>query len=125
MTSVSDIPVTAAHLSCFVHGCDKSKMPAEPDCSVKLDTAGRNRELQAYLMSLDDIESNEDEQDRLFTEFTINTVYASYAAAQSRVRQYTQLLALLRREEDEWARKVEKASNILPDYKPKWILQAS
>jgi hypothetical protein len=50
MTSVSDIPVTAAHLSCFVHGCDKSKMPAEPDCSVKLDTAGRNRELQAYLV---------------------------------------------------------------------------
>ncbi|KAG1766257.1 CHAT domain-containing protein [Suillus occidentalis] len=105
-------------------------MPVEPDCSSKLETAGRNRELQAYLltepqalsgvhkMALDDIESNEDDQDRLFTEYTINTVHASYAAAQSRVRQYTQLLALLRREEDEWARKVEKANNILPHYKP-------
>ncbi|KAG1800865.1 uncharacterized protein HD556DRAFT_1304852 [Suillus plorans] len=123
MSTLSDIPVTTRHLSCFVHGCDKSSMPAEPDCSSKLDTAGRNRELQAYLMGLDDVDLNEDGQDRLFTEFTINTVYASYAAAQSRVRQYTQLLVLLKREEDEWARKVEKASNILPDYKPKWVLQ--
>lgn len=75
-------------------------------------------------MALDDIESNEDDQDRLFTEYAINTVHASYAAAQSRVRQYTQLLTLLRREEDEWARKVEKANNIMPHYKPKWVLQA-
>ncbi|KAG1767291.1 hypothetical protein EV702DRAFT_1203769 [Suillus placidus] len=93
-------------------------MPAEPDCSVKLQTAGRNQELQAYLMALDDVDSNEDGQDRLFTEFTINTVHTSYAAVQSRVRQYTQLLTLLRHEEDEWAQKVEKANNILPDYKP-------
>ncbi|KAG1905075.1 uncharacterized protein F5891DRAFT_976635 [Suillus fuscotomentosus] len=93
-------------------------MPAEPDCSSKLQMAGHNRELQAHLMSLDDIELNEDDQDRLFTEYTINTVHASYAAAQSRVQQYTQLLTLLRCKEDEWARKVEKAKNILPHYKP-------
>ncbi|KAG1807648.1 uncharacterized protein BJ212DRAFT_1303365 [Suillus subaureus] len=70
-----------------------------------------------YKMALDDIESNEDDQDKLFTEYTINTVHACYATAQSRVCQYTQLLTLLRHEEDEWAQKVEQANNILPHYK--------
>lgn len=75
-------------------------------------------------MSLDDIDLGDEAQDRLFTQYTINTVYASYSAAQHRVRQYTHLLELLRREVDEWAMKVEKASHIMPDYKPVWLLQS-
>jgi hypothetical protein len=75
-------------------------------------------------MSLDEIDLNDEAQDKLFTQYTINTVYASYSAAQHRVHQYTQLLELLRREVDEWDMKVEKASHIMPDYKPVWLLQA-
>ncbi|KAG1801444.1 uncharacterized protein HD556DRAFT_1438471 [Suillus plorans] len=88
----------------------------------KIQMAGRNRELQTYLMSLDDIDLGDEAQDKLFTQYTINTVYASYSAAQHRVRQYTHLLELLQREVDEWAMKVEKASHIMPDYKPVWLL---
>lgn len=75
-------------------------------------------------MSLDEIDLHDDAHDKLFTQYTINTVYASYSAAQHRVRQYTLLLDLLRREVEEWALKVEKANNIMPDYKPVWLLQS-
>ncbi|KAG1721376.1 hypothetical protein EDB19DRAFT_1835526 [Suillus lakei] len=49
-------------------------------------------------------------------------VISSYLTAQNRVHQYTQLLKLLRREEDEWAEKVLKGcradyitQNLRPD----------
>jgi hypothetical protein len=69
-------------------------------------------------MSLDGIAMSQDEQDMLFTQYTVDTVIASYVAAQHRVRQYTQLLKLLRREEDEWAEKILKARYVMPDYQP-------
>jgi hypothetical protein len=50
-------------------------------------------------MDLDGIDLAEDEEDRLFVQLSVDTVYASYAAAQNRVCQYTQLLMLLKREE--------------------------
>lgn len=112
----------------------------EPSHLSNMETVGRNREIQTYLvrgfpcfvqlralsrvckLSLDDIEPNDEDQDKLFTQYTINTVYASYAAAQHRLRQYSQLMTLLQREVDEWAAKVEKASDIMPEYKPVWLL---
>ena len=46
-------------------------------------------------MSLEEVDQEDDEEDRLFrVQYTIDTVYASYAAAEIRVRQYTQLLHL-------------------------------
>lgn len=71
-------------------------------------------------MALDGIDLEEDEEDRLFTQLTVDTVFASHAAAKKRVRQYTQLLRLLRREEVLWAERVEKARFALPGYKPQW-----
>jgi hypothetical protein len=71
-------------------------------------------------MALDGIDLEEDEEDRLFTQLSVDTVYASYAAAQNRVRQYSQLLRLLKREEDLWAQRVEKARYVLPGYKSRW-----
>jgi hypothetical protein len=71
-------------------------------------------------MVLDGIDLEENDEDRLFTQLSIDTVFASYAAAQKRVRRYTQLLRLLKWEEDLWAQRVEKARYVMPGYKSSW-----
>jgi hypothetical protein len=72
-------------------------------------------------MALDGIDLEEDDEDRLFTQLSVDTVFASYAAAQNRVRQYTQLLRLLKREETLWAQRVERARYVMPPgYKSLW-----
>lgn len=70
-------------------------------------------------MSFDEVDIEEDDQaNELFTRYAIDTVYASFAAADNRVRQYTQLLQILQRERDDWAMKIEKARNVMPEYRP-------
>jgi hypothetical protein len=71
-------------------------------------------------MDVDGIDLAEDDEDRLYVQLSLDTVYASYAAAQTRVRQYTQMLTLLKREEELWAQKAERARLVLPEYKSKW-----
>ncbi|KAG1770766.1 hypothetical protein EDD22DRAFT_843114 [Suillus occidentalis] len=88
---------------------------------ASLQNAGRKHEVQALLMALDGIDLDDDDQDLLFIQYSLDTVYASYAAAQNRVRQYTQLLTLLKREEDMWAERVEKAKYVLPEYRSRWV----
>jgi hypothetical protein len=56
---------------------------------------------------------------------SVDNVYANYAAAQNRVRQYTQLLTLLKRGEALWAQRVEKAKFVMPEYKSRWDFQES
>lgn len=74
-------------------------------------------------MTLDEIDiQGAEEQTQIFTRHTIDAVYASYATAQHRVRQYTQLAKIYQREADDWAVKIEKASHIMPDYTPAWGL---
>jgi hypothetical protein len=53
-----------------------------------------------------------------FTKHTIDTIFSSYAAVQNRLRHHSQVLLMLQREADEWARKVELAAVLLPEYKP-------
>ncbi|KAG2130508.1 hypothetical protein BD769DRAFT_1666804 [Suillus cothurnatus] len=89
-----------------------------PSNFVNIEADGRRREKQSYVMSLDGIDVEDDDQDRLFTKFSIDTVYSSYLASRYRVRQYTQLLMLLKREEDAWAQRVKHASRLMPDYIP-------
>lgn len=72
-------------------------------------------------MELDGIDLEDDDQDMLFYQLSVDTVYASYAAAQNRVCQYTQLLIPLKREEKLWAQRVEKARYVLPEYKSRWL----
>jgi hypothetical protein len=69
-------------------------------------------------MSLDGINMEDDEQDVLFAKYSVDSVYLSYMAARNRVRQYTQLLALLKREEHAWLQRVQKAKYAVPGYKP-------
>jgi hypothetical protein len=69
-------------------------------------------------MSLDGIDMEDDEQDVLFAKYSVDSVYLSYMAARNRVRQYTQLLTLLKREESAWLQRVEKAKYVVPGYKP-------
>jgi hypothetical protein len=77
-------------------------------------------------MTLDEIDiEGDEEQTKAFTRFTIDAVCASYAAAQHRVRQYTQLAKIYQREADDWAVKLEKAGHIMPDYKPAWWMACS
>jgi len=73
-------------------------------------------------MELDGIDLEEDEHDRMFIQLSVDTVYASHAAAHNRVIQYTKLLMLLKREEELWAQRVEKARLVLPEYKSRWLL---
>ncbi|KAG1751986.1 hypothetical protein EDD22DRAFT_957688 [Suillus occidentalis] len=108
-------------LATFQHGLNGS-IAVDDRCSSKIEIAGNNRRLQADVMSLDEVDTDPD-HNKQFLIYTINAVYASYAAAQHRVRQYSQLLTILKREEDEWAGKVEQASDMMPDYKPTWLLQ--
>jgi hypothetical protein len=66
-------------------------------------------------LSLDGIDTNDDEQDKLFTMYSIDTVHSSYLAAMSRVRQYTQFVALLKRDEDAWAQRLQEAGYVVMD----------
>ncbi|KAG1883547.1 uncharacterized protein F5891DRAFT_1203244 [Suillus fuscotomentosus] len=91
-----------------------------PNNQANVLAAERKQELQSFLMTLDGIDLEEDEEDRFFTQLTVDTVFASHAAAKNCVRQYTQLLRLLRREEVLWAERVAKAQFALPGYKPRW-----
>ncbi|KAG1798708.1 hypothetical protein EV424DRAFT_1546229 [Suillus variegatus] len=83
-----------------------------------IENTERKREKQTYMMALDGIDVEDDEQDTIFTKLSIDSVYSSYLAARTRVRQYTQLLLLLKHEEDAWAQRVTKASCLMPEYKP-------
>lgn len=71
-------------------------------------------------LALNGINTWDDDQD-LFIQLSVDTVHASYAAAKNRVLQYTQLLSLLKHEEELWAQRVEKAKGALPEYKPRWM----
>ncbi|KAG1893759.1 uncharacterized protein F5891DRAFT_985577 [Suillus fuscotomentosus] len=68
-------------------------------------------------VSLDEIQGQVDEQDVLLAN-TIHMVFANYAAAQCRVRQYTHFLMILRREEDTWLQRFQKACSVMPGYEP-------
>ncbi|KAG2109694.1 uncharacterized protein F5147DRAFT_652284 [Suillus discolor] len=68
-------------------------------------------------VSLDEIEGQVDEQDVLLVN-TVHTVFANYAAAQCRVRQYTHFLTILKREEDAWLQRFQKACSVMLGYEP-------
>ncbi|KIK48244.1 hypothetical protein CY34DRAFT_104073 [Suillus luteus UH-Slu-Lm8-n1] len=78
------------------------------DTLSKIICEGRNIEKQMYYLSLDGIEMINNEQDDLFTMYSIDTVHSSYLAAKSRVRQYTQFVVLLKRSEEAWAQKLQE-----------------
>ncbi|KAG1897563.1 uncharacterized protein F5891DRAFT_1280005 [Suillus fuscotomentosus] len=80
----------------------------------------RQHELWSYLMSVDGSDQAIDEQDLLFIQLAVDTVFASYAAAKNRVCQYTQLLRLPTREEALWAERVEKAKCVMPEYQSRF-----
>ncbi|KAG2115733.1 uncharacterized protein F5147DRAFT_769153 [Suillus discolor] len=99
--------------------CDiTGNMPELAGPIFQVETAGRKREMQTYMMVLDGIETEADEQDALFTKLCIETVHSSYLAVQNHVRQYTQFLTLLKCEEDAWAQRASRACCLMPDYKP-------
>ncbi|KAG0691599.1 hypothetical protein DFH29DRAFT_1010676 [Suillus ampliporus] len=56
---------------------------------------------------------DDDEQDKLFTMYSIDTVHSSYLAAKSQVRQYTQFVALLKCNEDAWAQRCQEAGYVV------------
>ncbi|KAG0699958.1 hypothetical protein DFH29DRAFT_1001514 [Suillus ampliporus] len=92
----------------------------KPDICANVENAGCRQELMSYLMALDGIKLKEDGEDQLFTQRSIDMVYFSYTTAHNCVLQYTQLLMLLKRDENLWAQRVEKAKGVMPKYKPAW-----
>jgi hypothetical protein len=70
-------------------------------------------------LSIDDVEVDANEQfNSIFTQCTVDTIFSSYATAQNRVHQQSQVLHMLQREADEWAQKAEKAIGLIPEYQP-------
>jgi hypothetical protein len=69
-------------------------------------------------MGLNAVDLDDEGSDTLFTQYSIDSVYLSYLASQYRVRQYTHFLTILKREENAWAERVEKAMDLMPDYTP-------
>jgi hypothetical protein len=70
-------------------------------------------------LSIDDVEVDVNDQfNSVFTQHTIDAIFSSYAAAQNRVYQQSDVLRMLQREADEWAQKVKKAIALLPEYQP-------
>ncbi|KAG1860357.1 hypothetical protein F4604DRAFT_1930262 [Suillus subluteus] len=45
--------------------------------------------------------------------YSIDTVHSSHLAARNRVRQYTQFVALLKRDEDAWAQRLQEAGYVV------------
>ncbi|KAG1785768.1 uncharacterized protein HD556DRAFT_1314034 [Suillus plorans] len=114
-------PSTAPSSSPYGMGglCDiTGNIPELAGSIFQTKNAGHKREMQTYMMALDGIKTEADKQDTLFTKLCIETVHSSYLAAQNRVRQYTQFLTLLKREEDAWAQRASRACYLMPDYKP-------
>jgi hypothetical protein len=74
-------------------------------------------EQRSHKTSLDGIEVEGGEQDTLL-KCTVDAVLAHYVTAQHQVRQYTQFLTILKREEDAWAQSYQRASCVMPDYSP-------
>jgi hypothetical protein len=68
-------------------------------------------------LSLDTVDISDDEQDRLFAMYSVDTVHSSYLASKSRVRLYTQFLALLKRTEDAWAKRLQEAGCVMLEQK--------
>ncbi|KAG1895904.1 uncharacterized protein F5891DRAFT_983911 [Suillus fuscotomentosus] len=68
-------------------------------------------------VSLDETEGQVDEQDVLLAN-TVHTVFANYAAVQCQVHQYTHFLTILKREEDMWLQRFQKACSVMPGYEP-------
>jgi hypothetical protein len=66
-------------------------------------------------LSLNRIDLIDDEQDKLFTMYSIDTVHTSYLAAKSQVRQYTYLVMLLKHAEDSWAQRLQEAGYVVMD----------
>lgn len=137
MSSSSTLPSPPFGAEDFLHQFDPNRVPQATDVFEKVENVGHKRDEQTDMvrrisirfavntdyeclckMSLDGIDIVNDEQDTLFAKYSVDTVYCSYFAARNRVRQYTQLLALLKREENAWLQRVEKAKYALPGYKP-------
>ncbi|KAG1771030.1 hypothetical protein EDD22DRAFT_1047589 [Suillus occidentalis] len=116
MSSLTSSPIV---VDSYYDEGDMNCVPSASSASSSTESLGRRKqELQTHMMSLDGIDMEDDEQDMLFVKYSVDTVYSSYLAARNRVRQYTQLLALLKREEAAWLQRVEKSKEALPGYKP-------
>ncbi|KAG1718092.1 hypothetical protein EDB19DRAFT_1838628 [Suillus lakei] len=74
-------------------------------------------EWSLYGVSLDKIKVEDNQQDALL-KCTIDTILSNYIAAQHQVHQYAQYVMILKREEDAWAQRFQKASCAMPDYEP-------
>ncbi|KAG2037476.1 hypothetical protein BDR03DRAFT_957258 [Suillus americanus] len=97
---------------------DVPELPCE---FSKVESAGRQHQ---HVVGLSAVNLEYDEEDTLFIKQLIDTVYSNYLASQNRVRQYTNFLTMLKREEDAWAERCKRASILMPDYKPpmKWTV---
>ncbi|KAG1767053.1 hypothetical protein EV702DRAFT_1282747 [Suillus placidus] len=92
-------------------------VPELPREFSKVEGDGR-QQMQSHVMESGGINLECNEEDTLFIKQLIDTVYSNHLASQNRVRQYTNFLTMLKREEDTWAERFKRASSLMPDYKP-------
>jgi hypothetical protein len=118
------------NFECSLNEGSSSNLSAKSDHLLKIICAGHNFEKRIYIvqgfpyftlqsililckLSLDTIDTNNDEQDKLFTMYSINTMHSSHLAAKNCIRQYTQFVALLKHDEDAWAQRLQEAGYVV------------
>ncbi|KAG1768451.1 hypothetical protein EV702DRAFT_720788 [Suillus placidus] len=110
-SSVSNLSSLAYNFERSLRESISNNIPERSDHLSKIICAGHDIEKQIYILSLDGIDRNDDEHDRLFMMYSIDTVHLNYLAAKSRVRQYTQYIVLLKRSEEAWAQQLQEVGN--------------
>ncbi|KAG1799681.1 uncharacterized protein HD556DRAFT_1439340 [Suillus plorans] len=106
-----------------IEASSPNNVPEVPREFSKVEGSGRQRERQSRVLELGGIKLEYDEGDPQSIKQLIDAVYSKYLVSRNRVHQYTNFLTMLKREEDTWAERFKRASNLMPDYKPpmEWI----
>ncbi|KAG1893009.1 uncharacterized protein F5891DRAFT_1196979 [Suillus fuscotomentosus] len=113
--TISTLSPPAHNFECSLREGSSNVIPSKHEHLLRIIYAGHDLERQMYILSLDGIDVNDTEQDKLFTMYSIDTVHSSYLAAQSRVRQYTQFVAILQHSECAWAQRIQEMGHGVPE----------
>ncbi|KAG1764882.1 hypothetical protein EV702DRAFT_91604 [Suillus placidus] len=99
--SISTLSPPASDFLRSLHEGSSDTTPSKHDHFSKILYAGHDFEKQIYIISC--------------SPCTASTLHHSYLAAQSRVRQYTEFVVLLKRTEAAWAEKLQEAGHVLTE----------
>ncbi|KIK31870.1 hypothetical protein CY34DRAFT_19486 [Suillus luteus UH-Slu-Lm8-n1] len=115
---ISTLPPSCSFESFFHEGSvSDNHIFTKPDQLSSILGAVDDIEKQNFILSLDAVDISDDEQDKLFAMYSIDTVHSSYLASKSRVRLYTQFVSLLKRTEEAWSKRLQETGCVALEQK--------